>query len=140
VSECFEATVPLRYSDIDSYGHVNNAVYATLIEEARIAYLEAVLGDAAKRLTAEGEDATGIVVASLELEFQAPVGRTDAVTIEVEVPRVRESSFPMSYSVHASGSIAAVGETTLVAINRATGASQPLPQTWRERIREYEGL
>jgi acyl-CoA thioester hydrolase len=129
----------LRYSDIDSYGHVNNAVYATLIEEARIEYLEAVLGDAASRLTADRADATGIVVASLELEFQAPVGRQEAVSVEIAVPTLHESSFPMTYTVSADETVSAVGETTLVAIDRETGESQPLPEAWRKRIREFEG-
>ena len=37
--------VTLRYSDMDALGHLNNAVYATLFEAGRVAYVDEVLED-----------------------------------------------------------------------------------------------
>ena len=40
----FETTIGVRYRDIDAMGHVNNAVYATYLEQARVRYVDHVLG------------------------------------------------------------------------------------------------
>ncbi|MFB6075072.1 MAG: acyl-CoA thioesterase [Haloarculaceae archaeon] len=134
----FETDVPVRYSDLDTYGHVNNATVATYCEEARVDYFEAVLPADADLTGTEG--ATGVVVANLEIDFERPVGPVDAVTVGVEVPSLGESSFPMAYEVRADGAVAATGETTMVAYDRAERRSVPIPSSWREAIAAYEGL
>ena len=66
----FETEIAVRYRDLDTYGHVNNAVYATYVEQARLAYLTTVLG-------AETPRDLSIVIAELTVEFHAPIaGRT----------------------------------------------------------------
>lgn len=136
----FETTVPVRYTDVDTYGHVNNATYVTYLEEARIDYLEAVLGDEARSLTAESEGDVGIVVANLELQYRHSVGLVDSVVVDVRVPRLGDSSFPIEYEIRSDGDIAAEGTTTMVAYDRAEGASRPIPDDWRERITSFEGF
>ena len=137
----FETDVAVRYTDVDTYGHVNNATYATYLEEARIDYLEAVLGrEENESLAGAGDGSIGVVVASLELEFRHSVGLVDAVTVGVRVPRLGDSSFPIEYEVRSDGDVAAVGETTMVAYDRDEGASRPIPDAWRERITSFEGL
>ena len=138
----FETTVPVRYTDVDTYGHVNNATYATYLEEARIDYLEEVLGDEARSLAAESADGNGvgIVVANLELQYRHSVGLVDSVTVGVRVPRLGDSSFPIEYEVRSDGDVAAEGTTTMVAYDREEATSRPIPDSWRERLRSFEGL
>lgn len=85
----FETTARIRYADLDTYGHVNNAVYATLLEEARIEYFDDVVEVGAEVSGLEG--ATGTVVASLELAFERSIQRTGEVTVTVAVPELGES-------------------------------------------------
>ncbi|HSL11857.1 MAG TPA: thioesterase family protein [Actinomycetota bacterium] len=40
-----EERIDIRWRDVDHYGHVNNAVYLTYLEEARDAWTRAALGD-----------------------------------------------------------------------------------------------
>ncbi|HEY7401688.1 MAG TPA: thioesterase family protein [Actinomycetota bacterium] len=40
----FERRIPIRWRDMDAYGHVNNAVYLTYLEECRDAWAQSVLG------------------------------------------------------------------------------------------------
>lgn len=135
----FETEVSVRYTDVDTYGHVNNATYATYLEEARIDYLQAVLGDGENEaLAGLREGGTGMVVAGLELDFRHPVGLVDAVTVDVRVPRLGNSSFPIEYEVRSGGDVAAGGETTMVAYDRDEGASRPIPDRWRDRITSFE--
>ncbi|SFR99230.1 acyl-CoA thioester hydrolase [Halomicrobium zhouii] len=142
----FETTVAVRYSDVDTYGHVNNATYATYLEEARIDYLEEVLGDEARSLAAEsaegdgGGAAVGVVVASLDIQYRHSVGLVDSVSVGVRVPRLGDASFPIEYEIRSDGDVAAEGTTTMVAYDREAGKSRPLPDSWRERIASFEGL
>lgn len=127
-----EVDIDVRFSDIDSMGHVNNAVYATYLEEARVAYFEEVLS--------ESLSAVDSVLAHLELDYRKPVRHHDDVTVALRVPELGESSVPMEYEVRANGEVAATGETIQVAFDRETESSIPIPEPWREQIRTFEGL
>jgi acyl-CoA thioester hydrolase len=135
----FTTSVDVRYNDIDSYGHVNNALYGTYIEEARINYLETVVGGEAADVTGSGEE-TGMVVANLELDFERPIRLVDDVTVGVRVPRLGESGFPFEYEIRTEDGVAATGETTVVAYDRESASPRPIPDHWRETISEFEGL
>jgi acyl-CoA thioester hydrolase len=128
-----EHTVDVRYNDLDTYGHVNNVVYGTYCEEARIAYVAEVLG-----ITEIGEFPA--VVASLNIDFRSSVTEPTSVDVRVWVPELGTSSFTMAYELVQGGRVVAEAETTNVAIDPATGETRALPDEWREAIVEYEGL
>jgi len=132
----FETTATVRYADLDTYGHANNAVYATLLEEARIDYFEEVLGVGREVSGLEGE--TGTVLANLELSFERPLRETGDVTVALGVPELGTSSIPFEYEIRADGETVATGETTLVVIDRESGEPRPIPDAWRERIESGE--
>jgi acyl-CoA thioester hydrolase len=129
----FEHTVDVRYSDLDTYGHVNNAVYGTYCEEARIAYIAEVLG-----ITETGEFPA--VVASLDIDFRSSVTEPSSVDVRVWVPKLGDSSLTMAYELEQNGRVVAEAETTVVAIDPATRETRPIPGEWREAVAEYEAL
>ncbi|MEF8822283.1 MAG: thioesterase family protein [Halovenus sp.] len=137
----FEYTteIAVRYADIDTYGHVNNATYATYFEEARIDYLYDVI-DAGEALLSDSESGTGIVIANLEVDFVQPVKINDSVAVAVRVPRLGQKSFPFEYEVRTDDGVAATGETTVVTYDRDTESSRPIPEDWRDAITQFEGL
>lgn len=124
--------VDVRFRDLDAMGHVNNAVYATYLEQARVVYFEEVLEVPLYEIQS--------VLATLELEFRRPVTLDDDVSVAVRVPELGESSVPMEYEVRADGDVAAVGETVQVVVDEETGESKPIPDEWREKIAAFEGL
>lgn len=128
----FSVDVDVRFRDIDAMGHVNNAVYATYMEEARTAYFDAVLDTSLA--------AVNSALANLELDFRRPVELGDEVTVAVRVPELGTSSIPMEYEIRADGAVAAVGEAVQVTLDDETGESRPIPDEWREQIEAYEGL
>jgi len=128
----FATDVDVRFRDLDTMGHVNNAVYATYFEHARAAYFEEVL-DVPLRETES-------VLASLEIDFRRPVEIDDDVMVALRVPELGETSLPMEYEVRAGETIAATGETVQVAVDSETKSSRPIPDEWREDIRAFEGL
>ena len=128
----FETTVPVRYRDLDTYAHVNNAVLATYLETARVEYLRETVGFDA---------AGGVVVARLEVDYETPLSFEDGpATVEVRVPRLGGSSFPMRYAVTADGGRrVATGRTVQVTVDGA-GESRPIPDDWRASIAAFEGV
>ncbi|WP_135830390.1 acyl-CoA thioesterase [Halorussus halobius] len=128
----FTTEVDVRFQDLDAMGHVNNAVYATLVEEARVAYFREVLDVPL--------DEFGSVLATLELEFHRPIRSTDPVTVAARVPELGSSSLRMDYEVRDDDTVAAEGHSVQVAVDADTGESRSIPDAWRERIAEFEGL
>jgi acyl-CoA thioester hydrolase len=133
----FETDVAVRYDDIDSYGHVNNARYGTYLEEARIDYLDEIVGDDTGVLAADGD--TGILIKTLEIEYERPLRATNSVTVRVEIPELGTTSFPIEYEVR-DGSVVATAETTVVTFDREAGKPRPIPETWRDAVTDFEGL
>ncbi|MFB6124436.1 MAG: acyl-CoA thioesterase [Halanaeroarchaeum sp.] len=123
----FETTVPIRYADFDTLGHVNNAVYATILEEARIAYYEEVMD---LRPTDES-----LVVVHLEIDFERPLEAGPA-TVRVGVESVGTKSFTMGYAVMASGERVATAQTVMATLDPETGRARPVPDTWRRAFGE----
>jgi acyl-CoA thioester hydrolase len=129
----FEYTVDVRYSDLDTYGHVNNATYGTYCEEARVAYIAEVLG-------ITEVDEFPAVVASLDIDFRSSVTEPTSVDVRVWVSNLGTSSLTMAYELEQGGRTVAEAETTVVAIDPATRETRALPEEWREAVAEYEGL
>lgn len=127
----FDIELPVRYRDLDTLEHVNNAVYGTYLEQARIEYFEAVLGVSFEEL--------GMVLASIEMDFRRAIVLDDeSVRIECGVTDIGDSSFRMGYRVYAAGDDepAATGETTLVVVGDS--GTKPVPESWRTAFREFE--
>ena len=127
----FDTDVEVRYQDIDALGHVNNAVYGTYLEQARVRYFDRVLG-------VPIEDRS-MVLANLDIDFRQPVTIDDRqVTVACGVVELGDSSFRMQYRVAPSddGVPAATAETTLVAWDG--DGSRPLPDHWREQFEAFE--
>jgi acyl-CoA thioester hydrolase len=131
----FAVDIGVRYRDADAMGHVNNAVYGTYLEQARVAYFDRVLD-----VPIHERD---MVLAHVELDFRASVTlAADRVRVAVRVASLGESSFRMTYEVRTpEGDVAATGESVQVAVDREgdeTTGSRPVPEGWRERITAFE--
>ncbi|MDS0477503.1 thioesterase family protein [Natrinema sp. 1APR25-10V2] len=124
----YETAVDVRLRDIDFMGHVNNATYATYLEQAREEYFHDVLDVSLVD--------TDTVLVSLELAYAKPIEAGDDVTIAVSVNDLGTSSIPMTYEIRANGERAATAETVQVLVDSETGESRPLPSEWRTRIEQ----
>ncbi len=127
----FETELSVRFRDLDVLGHVNNAVYATYLEHARLRYFDHVLD-----VPWEERE---MVLANLNIEFNRPV--TDeggTVRIACGVTELGTSSFRMNSRVSSGDGEepAATAETTLVAIE--DGHPREIPSSWRERFIDFE--
>lgn len=100
---------PLRWSDLDAFGHVNNARFLTLYEEARVAMM--FVGAREFGLTSFEE---GIVVARHEVDYLRPVDYGDPVRIELWVSELRPSRFTVSYELYDGQLLASRARSVLV--------------------------
>ena len=137
--------VPLRWSDVDAYGHVNNVQFLRLLEEARVM--------AFGRARAEhGVDlvSTGVVVGRSEIEYLLPLEFGPApVAIDMWVTSYRAADFDLAYQVTdgEDGTLYAQAVTLMVAYDLERGVPRRLseaelailegladgPVTWRRR-------
>jgi acyl-CoA thioester hydrolase len=126
----FVADLDVRFRDLDPMGHVNNAVYVSYLEQARLEYFESVLG----------LDATdpGNVVASLDVDYRRSLELDADLRVAVWTERLGESSLEMRYEVRDDGRVAAEATTTQVVVD-GEGRPRPIPDEWRERVRSAEG-
>jgi acyl-CoA thioester hydrolase len=117
----------VRFRDLDAMGHVNNAVLATYVEQARIEYLRH-LG------VLDGPLYMGMILARLELDFLAPAHPQGEVEIGVRALRSGNKSFELEYELHQEGRAIAGARTVLVAYDYEQAQSVPLPDQWREQL------
>ena len=113
----------VRWDDIDSFGHVNNAKYLTYIQEARFLWSPII----------------EMVVARAEVDFIDPIyegGRFYDVNLWVEA--IGNSSFTMGYEVVGdNGVVHATVKTVQVAVSMETKKSRPLTDAEREFLNKY---
>lgn len=92
----FVAKVPVRWSDMDAYQHINNARMATLIEDARIAWLFPEDSDTS-------EMANGAVVADLRIRYRGQLRYQDGpLTVNMWVTEIRAVDFTVYYEVRSA--------------------------------------
>jgi acyl-CoA thioester hydrolase len=121
----YRTTVEVRYCDLDTFGHVNNAVYATFCEEARVDYFRDVLD--------QGVHEVSFVIARLELDFERSIPDVGAATVAVGITGFGRTSFTMEYELRYEGEVVASGETVQVTVDD-DGRPTAVPEEWRERV------
>ena len=116
--------VPLRWVDLDAQGHVNNALIADYLQEARVRFL--LEGDNAALL------AHGTLVVGHQVEYLAPVEfRAEPVEVRLWVGDVGASRFTIGYEVVQDGVVAARARTLLCIFDFDAG--RPRRMTAEER-------
>jgi acyl-CoA thioester hydrolase len=119
-----EKPIEIRWRDLDAYGHVNNAVYLTFLEEARDEWLERTL---------DSEDAAwDYVIARVAIDFRRELTQADdEVVARCSLARVGNSSLTTREELLVGEELAAEAEVVLVARDRESGHSRPLAEAER---------
>lgn len=121
----------VEFRDLDGLGHVNNAVYLSYAESARLAYMQEVLGPLEL-------DELGIV-ADVKISFRSASFLGELLEIGTRVSRVGTKSLTFEFEARgADGRLVAEGATVHVAFDYGERRPVPVPAKWRERIESYE--
>ena len=121
----FHTAIQVRFRDVDSMGHVNNAVYASYLEQARAEFYADVVGERLHEVST--------VLVTQRVDYRRPVEWGDDVTVALAVDGLGRSSVPMRYAVRTGDEVAAVARTVQVVVDEDDD-SAPVPEAWRERI------
>ena len=109
----------VRFRDCDSMGHVNNAVYSTYLEQARIG----ILGDLEP-----------FILARVEIDFRAELRSGEDVEVRSRCSRVGTKSFELEHEVWAGDRLVADAKSVLVGYDYEAGTSVPLTKNQRRRL------
>lgn len=133
----FYYPISVRYGDLDPQWHVNNARFLTYIEQARVAYVMNLgLFSAESFLDFE------LIVADVHVAYRRPIKLTQRVQVGVRVSKLGNKSLVFEYVVEDADTreVFATAETVMVSYDFRADRSKPVPEIWRQRITEFEGL
>src|SRR3981189_1455560 len=85
----FHHRLQVRFRDCDLFGHVNNAVYFTYMEEARWAYWRELTGDSVQ------DRLPGLILARAECDFLRPVKAGERIVVWLGATKIGRTSFSM---------------------------------------------
>lgn len=126
----FEIPIPVQYRDIDTLGHVNNAVYLAYMEVVRVAFARQVLG-----ITSVSQ--YDFVVARIEIDYRRPVRIEDELRCAMWTERVGRTSFTIGYRMTVGGETVVEAKSVQVFIDLATGRPKPVPEWFTEKLGPY---
>ncbi|QIJ62726.1 thioesterase family protein [Streptomyces sp. JB150] len=119
---------PLRWADMDAYGHVNNVVFLRYLEEARIDFL----------FRPEKDFQQGSVVARHEIDYKRQlVHRHEPVTIELWVTEIRAASFTIAYEVKDGDQVYVRASTVIVPFDFERQRPRRITDEERAFLKEY---
>jgi acyl-CoA thioester hydrolase len=133
--------IDVRFADTDAMGHVNNAVYLTYCETARIRYWSDVTGEP---LAARHHGAESLILAEARITYRAQVFHTDFVTVETRASRIGRSSFVLEHRLTAcepggAPRLVALSESVLVRYDYTLGRAAELDEPFVAAIEAFEG-
>ena len=120
--------IPVRWGDMDFYGHVNNTVYFRYFEQARVEWLEEMTYRVAPDVP------TGPVIINASCTFLIPVNYPATVVVKLYAGQPGRSSVMTWYELFVEGDerMYAEGAAKVVWMDIATGKSVPIPAALRE--------
>lgn len=131
----FYHPIEVRYGDLDPQAHVNNASFLTYMEQARIAYIQALgLWDGRTFMD------IGIILAEAQVVYKAPIYFGQKVRAGVRVSKLGTKSLTMEYVLEdgENGKHLATGKSILVTYDYHQACSIPIPESWRQAIGGFE--
>ena len=126
----FKYPLEVRFRDIDAFHHVNNAVYLTYMEQARVMYL--------RNLELFGPTHT-MILARSEVDYRKAVFLSDALEVWARVAKIGTKSLEFKYEIYANGVLCASASSVHVWYDFEANQSQPVPLEVRRTLEEFEG-
>lgn len=121
--------IDVRWGDLDAQNHVNNAAYMTYLEEARLAWFQALDG-------AWESNAFGPVVVNINCDFRREIDYPAGLRVTLRASRPSEKRLVLGYTIRDRNDpdkLYAEAESTIVWVDRQSGRSIPVPdaaRTW----------
>ncbi len=127
-SSVLDTSIDLRFSDFDAFGHVNNAVYFTYMETARVKLFREEL----REMSAQGKI---FVVGTATCEYRLPITMDNSgqIRVSIWISRLGNSSFDLEYLIHdGAGKSFATAKTTMICFDNVKKAPVAVPESIRK--------
>jgi acyl-CoA thioester hydrolase len=132
----FHTMIPLRWKDIDQFGHVNNSNYLTFFEVARFYYC--------KEVNEWDWNLNQFIIAQAEVEYLRPLFFPNDIKVYLKVADIGTKSFAFYYVItflkNGVEKIAATGKTTQVMYDVKQQKTIEIPTDILEQWRKFEEI
>ncbi len=123
--------IQVRFSDLDVMGHVNNSVYLSYFEMARVALFSPLMG------TDWNWQKNGVVLRKNEIEYFSPVLLHQEPEISIYTKNIGNKSFVLEYDLYVNEKLFTTGSSVLVCYDSINKTSINVPDKMRQVL---EGL
>lgn len=125
--------IQIRFSDVDVMGHVSNTIYQNYFDTGKTCYFEEVIPEM-------DFDTTGIVGASVKIDYLKPIFRRDRVLVETRVSEIGNKSLTMEHRlINAdTNEILSTCKAIMVGYSIKEQTSMPIPEEWKQKIVAYD--
>jgi len=124
------ARIYVLLTDLDILGHVNNAIYLTYFEIARMHYFAELVGKDWNWME------EGVVLVKNEVEYLKPIVLNDIPFVTVGLIQMGTKSFTLGYEIHVNDALVTKGSSTLVAFNSKKQCTIEIPEKMKEAIQK----
>jgi len=129
----YKVVIEVAFRDLDALGHVNNAIYLSYMETARIKFLVDLL-------TVTSLHDLPVIMAEATCTYKAPAFFGEQLTVGVGVSRFGSKSFDMTYRIDAGdGRLIALGKTVQVMYDYAAARTLVVPEDFRSKVLAFQG-
>jgi acyl-CoA thioester hydrolase len=121
----------VRFADLDAMRHLNNAMFLTFFESARVEYISQLLGDDP---TTRGQ--FGLIFAECKIHYRAPAFLDEEIRTCVRPAEIARSSVKLAFAMHATADerLLADGYGTVVGYDYGAGRATPLPERFKAAL------
>ncbi len=130
--------VRVRFADVDSLGHANNAKFFTYFEQARVTFFKKIL--ALDFTQNQSPPAHSVILASIRADFRSPAYLDEVLEVKIRTRQLGRSSFIFDYEIteQKTQRLVATGESTQVYYDYQKNKSVPLPNALRQEFEKIE--
>ena len=128
-----QLTTPVqkRFSDVDSFMHVNNIWQQSYFDMGKTDFYVKVLGIPGVF------DRMRIITASTHTDYLGQVRLMDDIVVTTDVSRLGNKSMTLHQRIMAGDKCLTESSSVMVAFDFELQQTVPLPEEWRERLSEY---
>ncbi len=125
--------ITIRFRDIDSMGHVNNAVFFTYFEEGRKVFLDTLFNIV-------HPEEYPFILAHIECDYLKPVRISDPISLNLWVGETGQKKFDLIYKIvdrNDQSIVYASGRSVQIFYDYKKNLTIPIPQYFFDKIAEY---
>ncbi len=122
------ASIQVRFSDLDVMGHVNNSVYLSYFEMARVHYFAAILG-----LQWNWNEHSVLLVRN-EIDYLSPILLHQKPLVYIHLENIGNKSFTLGYQIKVNDKIVTKGKSIMVAYDVKNSKTISIPDKMRDAL------